>query len=116
MDLWVRTQDREEIVRVKRVSIFYNNIQVVEDDSHESKFISVGVYETKERALEILDEIQNLLKPRCLIKTNSDKLNRDNAKQISEAYKKIFDSSCIITNNMLDFEKFDVICYEMPKE
>ena len=52
MDLWVRSQDRKRLLKVDLLSIkdFFN---IVSDD-----FYVLGTYETEERALEVLDEIQ----------------------------------------------------------
>ncbi len=56
MELWIRNQDKTLLSKVDRI--------VLEDfDNCKPKIYSnndfLGEYETKERALEILDEIQN---------------------------------------------------------
>ena len=64
MDLWIRTQDRMRLVKPNRLAI-----------KGESKLVGLGdwyiiesqnslryaTYSTKERALEVLDEIQDML-------------------------------------------------------
>ena len=62
MELWIRSQDKENLVQVDCLCIEINeydtkNYEIVQG------CITLGTYETKERCLEILDEIQNILKP-----------------------------------------------------
>ena len=58
MNLWIRSQDRTFLRKV-------NTIGIVEGRDFwsidENLTISFGKYKTKERALEVLDEIQDLL-------------------------------------------------------
>ena len=62
MDLWIRDQDRIGIFKVD--AIFVNEKQIIKRvyGDNEVKGIVLGTYATKERALEVLDEIQSLLK------------------------------------------------------
>lgn len=57
MDLWIRSQDKECLMKIDRVdyglSCGEHRIMV---NGYETL---VGKYKTKERALEVLDEIQN---------------------------------------------------------
>ena len=58
MELWIRSQDREILVKVSQIYIDdYNGTEI------RSKDFILGQYKTKERALEVLDEIQRILKP-----------------------------------------------------
>ena len=58
MELWIRSQDRIFLRKV-------NTIGIVEDRDFwsidENLTVSFGKYKTKERAIEVLDEIQDLL-------------------------------------------------------
>ena len=58
MELWIRSQDRIFLRKV-------NTIGIVEGRDFwsidENLTVSFGKYKTKERALEVLDEIQDLL-------------------------------------------------------
>ena len=59
MNLWIRTQDRAGILKCEKLYI-----QVLNGEFHilnENEF-PLGIYEARERALEVLDEIQSLLK------------------------------------------------------
>lgn len=57
MNLWVRSQNKEDLIPVKNPICVYNNkINYKESASY---IITIGEYKTKERALEVLDEIQD---------------------------------------------------------
>lgn len=69
MNLWIRSQNKE--VLMTSPELRYNQ----KGDDHSilaydtlGVFRVLGIYKTKERALEVLDEIQNILKP--IIKIN----------------------------------------------
>lgn len=58
MELWIRSQDRTFLRKV-------NTIGIVEGKDFwsidENLAVSFGKYKTKERAIEVLDEIQNYI-------------------------------------------------------
>ena len=65
MNLWIRSQDRKNLVQIKQISInYYHNKQIIANykpDQYENSgcyYELLGIYETKERALKVLDEIQ----------------------------------------------------------
>ena len=75
MELWIRSQDKSSIVKVDNLYVSVGNYicYYVEKGKEVSGTYyrpsgELGRYETKERALEVLDEIQNILKP--IIKIN----------------------------------------------
>lgn len=72
MELYIRSQDKMKLVSNCNLYISneIRNEYVIEDLSN--KYLKLGTYKTKERALEILDEIQRLLKPRIMMKYNDD--------------------------------------------
>ena len=58
MNLWIRSQDRAGILKCEKLYI-----QVLNGEFHilnENEF-PLGIYETRGKALEVLDEIQSLL-------------------------------------------------------
>lgn len=66
MELWVRSQDRMNLVKVRQVSLNYqNNKEIIANhtpDLYENSgeyYEFLGTYKTKERAVEVLDEIQD---------------------------------------------------------
>lgn len=73
MNLWIRSQDKEDLIKVDNLGLAYrgkynfmdkigdiDNYCICQfvDDYH----VKLGTYKTKERAIEVLDEIQKLLK------------------------------------------------------
>lgn len=68
MELWIRSQDKEDLVKVNSLWIMDNQIwmEVPFYENHKKLGLTVSghnhklaEYKTKERALEVLDEIQN---------------------------------------------------------
>ena len=59
MELWIRSQDRETIMKIDRVDI--DREKEIWVNGYD---VFVAKYKTKERALEVLDEIQDLLVPK----------------------------------------------------
>lgn len=68
MDLWIRSQDKMNLVQIKQISLNYqDNKQVIANyapEQYENSgcyFELLGTYKTKERAIKVLDEIQKIL-------------------------------------------------------
>ena len=67
MDLWIRSQDKTRLVKITQVK-FVDKESDLDDFKNVIRGYGVdgfnfrlGTYETKERAIEVLDEIQDLL-------------------------------------------------------
>lgn len=100
MDLWIRSQDKERLIKpvdfyieetidyVNKSSEF-NIYALTKDD------IIIGTYKTKERALEVLDEIQETI---CL-----DEFNYENEE------KTVYQDCYRYKSNI-------IAVYEMPEE
>ena len=60
MELWIRSKDKMKLTRVIDIGIFeeQEGYTIYYDDSIDNM---LGTYATKERALEVLDEIQNII-------------------------------------------------------
>lgn len=58
MNLWIRSQDKEKLI--KENNIHYSAILNKDHNISDDRYI-LGTYKSKERALEILDEIQNYI-------------------------------------------------------
>lgn len=66
MELWIRSQDREKLLKVDGLQ--YQNCKLEENETVEANILIgfyssyeneiLGEYKTKERALEVLDEIE----------------------------------------------------------
>lgn len=103
MDLWIRSQDRMDLVKVNQININYSNSkQIIANyipdfvGTQGESYELLGDYESKERALEVLDEIQSF---------------------IANNYESELPSYC---NNMIANGKIVLktrkIVYDMPKE
>ena len=80
MELWIRSQDKMNLVKIRQISLNYSNKkQIIANYTPESYENSggyyelLGTYETKGRTIEVLDEIQNILKPKYILDTSSIK-------------------------------------------
>lgn len=62
MELWVRSQFRDALIKLNNIYTYKtgNEIELRTDFSVSKEYI-LGRYATKERALEVLDEIQRLI-------------------------------------------------------
>lgn len=134
MELWIRSQDREKLVKINNIEKqdHYTYKEVVEnymppnatryEDMQKRKVqkkdkyiksvimcndeISLGAYNTEERALEVLDEIQNILKPQLLVRRNDD-----NDKVLLGALQKG------VTQKLdMEFKELSTYVYEMPTD
>ena len=106
MELWIRSQDKERLTKVEDLYIEFNGDTNPKIDSHRivaDKFINLGIYKSKERALEVLDEIQNTLKPQLIIK--------DSGKIIGS-----FEDTIIREGATYEFKELSTYVYEMPEK
>ena len=110
MDLWIRSQDRESLKKIN--TGFYLKRDLSEYAKGEVIFVvsggdKLGEYETKERALEVLDEIQKLLTTKMIIKNEG----RDCVALDGTIYR-----TNIVSNINSDIQQLSTYVYEMPKE
>ena len=109
MELWIRSQDKERLLKTTSLCIEIQND--VDPKLHTFKIfangIKVGNYKTKERALEVLDEIQNILNPMIVFKNcNCTKDMLDKIKEVD---------ACVVSDNS-HIEQLSTCVYKMPKE
>lgn len=98
MELWIRSQDKDSLIKVEKIELNYdylccNDIQLIHIETDKGR---VGSYSTEERALEVLDEIQNFIR----IEIHENNIDYEKADLILKG--RIVDSLCKI--------------YQMPKE
>lgn len=92
MELWVRSQNKEFLVKVERAYYYREPLTDPDDVVHRitTGKETLGKYESKERCLEILDEIQKILMADpvpLLVFTNCD-VTEDTYNGLNEMYKK----------------------------
>lgn len=57
--MWVRTQDKETLVKADKLYIDKNNNKyTINFDSCTDRWYILGTYKSKERAIEVLDEVE----------------------------------------------------------
>lgn len=114
MELWIRSQDRELLVLCKGFELqhtrYDNGCQIFA--VWENNYQLVGKYKDKTRALEILDEIHNILQPRVYIEQPDIELKPD------ELIMDLSQNVMMHVNNKVEFELKNAgqIVYQMPKE
>ena len=73
MNLWIRSQDRKKLVKIE-AGLYVNmpedfcsgEFSVYTDSTLTNNgLLRLGKYKTKERALEVLDEIEDLMRSLC---------------------------------------------------
>ena len=114
MELWIRSQDKMNLVKVRQVCVNYqNNKQIIANympelykDSGEYCEL-LGTYKTKERAIEVLDEIQNILKPKYILDTSSIKPDGDFYEENGVIFQD-YDANAKI-------EELSTFVYQMPE-
>ena len=110
MELWMRSQDKMDIMKIESIHIeeipSSKEVTILGYASG-NKFTRLGYYKSKERALEVLDEIQEILKPRTIIKfENRPRYLEDGTISDVLAPKECLDYSKQLINYV----------YEMPEE
>lgn len=113
MELWVRSQDKINLVKINRqVSLKYNNRKMiiadyVGDNGYGEYYEYLGTYKSEKRALQILDEIQNTLKPMLIF---------ENCTITKEQLDKARETGAIMINSSSRVEQLSTYVYEMPEE
>lgn len=110
MELWIRSQDKECLMKIDRLDYDLSNSQHrIMVNGYETL---VGLYETKKRCLQIIDEIQNLLQPRYFIK--EPKIDFDN----NDLLTGLSENIVLRANQQIEYDlkQAGQIVYTMPEE
>lgn len=110
MELWIRSQDKMSLIKVNKVC-FERNIDdepTIYGYENYDNYERLGIYKTKERALEVLDEIEKILMPE--IKVIHNKVERSDVSGFKTEY--------IMQPMIEDVEVLEAssYVYKMPKE
>lgn len=104
MELWIRSQDKIKLVKVNYVYIMEsNNHFTIYGETIDSSPI-IGTYKIKERALEVLDEIQKLLQPQMVLS------------KVGKPIAETCDGTVYVNPNEYEIKELSTYVYEMPKE
>ena len=133
MELWIRSQDKTKLIKAENIMIIEDVIKgmtIVDVSKGETiqppikseimiiaSDVVVGNYKTKERALEVLNEIQSKLKGTFLLKMKDEKYS----KYIEDGKKYLEDLNgigIVTGDTCFDIEPInkDIYVYEMPEE
>ena len=101
MDLWIKNKEKTRLCKANFIEIDnleYNNgeINIVVNDHYFGRY-------TKERAMEIIDEIGHLLNPQIYVKTG-------------EILGKNLDGTLYKTPDEIDFNELSTCFYQMPEK
>lgn len=110
MELWIRSQSKKTLVRCTNVVIqeYFEGDVDIRELLLDGGDILLGRYTTLERAKEILNEIQNILKPKIIFKANDTQIYGINP----NVYKINAVGNLINT----DIQELSTYVYEMPSE
>ena len=110
----MRSQDKMNLVKIRQISLDYqNNKQIIANyvpdffENSGAYYELLGTYKTKERAIEVLDEIQNILKP-TIITTGYECELKENIKD-----KTSFNLDMIPTKT--EIQELSTVVYQMPE-
>ena len=107
MELWIRSQDKETLRLAEMLDIY----DLSDDEGLcwviEESGTDIGHYKSKKRAVEVLDEIQRILRPTLFL---SGEISSDNNNWVENGiiYQKYKDNYSI--------QELSSYVYEMPKE
>ena len=113
MNLWVRSQDKMNLVKIRQISLNYrNNKQIIANympDFYPNSgeyYEFLGTYKTKERAIEVLDEIQSLLQPTIEYKPI-----------VQEEYNPAYTYKHFVkVDDNMEIKELSTFVYQMPKD
>lgn len=69
MNLWIRTQDKKALTKVENIQVLevHDGRWILISFNKESEDVTLDVYESEEKALKILDDIQNKLSSNIVV-------------------------------------------------
>ena len=75
--MWIRIQNKEGLVYANNFYIMKTKVEEKYEISYfdGDSFVKLGFYKSKERAIEVLDEIQSRICPDVTVKGNNEELD-----------------------------------------
>ena len=118
MELWIRSQDKEALIKADKIFYWNTCPEMPNTGKHylgnkewvgNADYTKLGEYNTKERALEILDEIQEILKPKIIahIRPSNEMIELLGSRQAGKTMK---------MNTDTEIKELSTYVFEMPKE
>ena len=106
MELWIRTQDKKHLMKCEAIMYEKTGTGYGLRAFTKNYDFNIAGYETKERAIEVLDEIQNLLQP--IIKYEPIVQEEYNPSYTYKHFVKVDDN--------IEIKELSTFVYQMPKE
>lgn len=91
MELWIRSQNKSFLVKADNVVIDNNGLSLYTHANKDCNDITyeLGTYKTKERTLEVLDDIQDTLIAKYVTSLNSRAAILETEEETTKALKKM---------------------------
>ena len=108
MELWIRSQDKKHLVKCEAIMYEETGTGYGLRVFTKNYDFNIARYETKEIALEVLDEIQNILKPKYILDASSIKPDGD-----------FYEENGVIFQNYdanAEIKELSTYVYEMPED
>ena len=126
MELWIKSQDRENLIRFENLFYFNNCNEMPSVGENyilnkmwigDKDCVVLGKYKTKERALEVLDEIQSKLKQQFIVKADG-LISRKDIDIEEQRLTWKYDKEFIMQDSGFEIipVNSNVLIYEMPEE
>ena len=110
MELWIRSQDGKLLTQVKSIGIYQNHFGKGFDIGY--GFTTYATYKKEARALQVLDEIQNILQPIVIF---HEPIQANDYHDMIDAYSN--DMALQITQKVeTELKESGQFVYQMPKE
>ena len=115
MELWIRSQDKECLMKVNRLDCdLRNGLYFIVADGFK---VRLATYESEERALEVLDDIATTIKNRYIVKPNVI-LKQDDIAKEHKRLNYLYSGEFIMENPPYEIVPINsnIIYFEMPEE
>ena len=127
MELWIRSQDKEKLIKCNDIAISTDSedgktirgYKIVGYFDKNTEYEELGFYSSKTRVLEIIDEIQNKLNSnKFLLKPKTGLLSKDDIRKEKICLEELNNIDLIAENSLCSIEPIGnpVLVYEMPEK
>lgn len=113
----MRSQDKKQLAQIVGLLLDDENNEIRGFTNYHQNYYELGTYATKERALEILDEIAAMIKNRYIVKPAGIISTKDIVNEHIRL-NRLYNEEFIVENPPFEIEPINsnIIYYEMPKE
>ena len=117
MELWIRTQNKMHLLNIESVNINNLDNSSIIGFSIGGQCEVLGEYKTKERTLQVLDEIQKKITEASFLWIENNGIEIMHERQVKFLQDAVKEGLPILNSKLqLKSTDIDTIVYEMPKE